>query len=200
MTWVNKIILLNLIVFGICQISSISGFYFENILALFPIYSNDFSIHQLVTHLFVHADTTHLFFNMLFFLIVGPEVEELFKNKFLSFYLLAGIFSSGLYCLGSNSGIIGASGAVYATISVSIINSLSKISLKEIFSPKFVNLIKNQFRNIFFLASIIVEIYYCFVNTNDQIGHLAHIFGVVFGLIFYWKFKFDHSQTNYDNS
>jgi membrane associated rhomboid family serine protease len=197
MTWVKKIILLNLIVFGICQISSIFGFYFENILALFPIYSSDFSIHQLVTHLFVHADTTHLFFNMLFFLIVGPEVEELFKNKFLSFYLLAGIFSSGLYCLGSNSGIIGASGAVYATISVSIINGFSKINLKEIFIQKFVNLI--QFRNIFFLTLIIVELYYCFVNSNDHIGHLAHIFGVFFGLIFYWKFKFAHPQTNYDN-
>ena len=111
MNWVKKIILINLTVFGVCHIFTLWGLHLENLFALYPVNTGYFSFYQLVTHLFIHANPEHLFFNMLFFLIAGSEVEEFLGKKFLSFYLLSGIFSSGLYCLGTNAGIIGASGA-----------------------------------------------------------------------------------------
>jgi membrane associated rhomboid family serine protease len=113
---------------------------------------------------------------MLFFLIAGSEVEEYFGNKFLSFYLLSGIFSSGLYCLGTNSGIIGASGAVFATIAASIFISMKNKNYKKYFSLKF--------RNLFFIFSILFEFYYA-LTSNDNIGHWAHVFGSIFGILYY---------------
>ena len=177
MNWVKKIILINLAVFGVCHIFTLWGLHLENLFALYPVNTGYFSFYQLVTHLFIHANPEHLFFNMLFFLIAGPEVEEYFGKKFLSFYLLSGIFSSGLYCLGTNAGIIGASGAVFATITASIFISMKNKSYKNYFSLKF--------RNLFFIFFILFEFYYA-LTSNDNIGHWAHIFGVIFGIVYYF--------------
>ena len=109
--------------------------------------------------------------------IMGPEVEEFLGKKFLSFYLLSGIFSSGLYCLGANGGIIGASGAVFSTITASIFISMKNKSYKKYLSLKF--------RNLFFIFSILFEFYYA-LTSNDNISHWAHIFGVIFGIVYYF--------------
>ena len=111
-----------------------------------------------------------------FFLIAGPEVEEFLGKKFLSFYLLSGIFSSGLYCLGTNAGI-GASGAVFSTITASIFISMKNKSYKKYLSLKF--------RNLFFIFSILFEFYYA-LTSNDNIGHWAHVFGSMFGILYYF--------------
>jgi membrane associated rhomboid family serine protease len=179
---VKKIILINLAVYGICDIFSIFfGLHLENLFALYPVNSDYFSFYQLITHLFIHADPEHLFFNMVFFLISGPDVEKYFGNKFLSFYLLSGVFSSGLYCLGSNTGIIGASGAVFATITASVLISIKNKDYKSI-NSKWVL----KFRSLFFIFFILSEFYTATFYTNDNVGHWAHIFGVFFAIGYYF--------------
>ena len=80
MNCVKKIILINLLVFGVCHIFTFWGLHLENLFALYPVNTGYFSFYQLVTHLFIHANPEHLFFNMLFFLIDGSEVEEYFGH------------------------------------------------------------------------------------------------------------------------
>lgn len=186
MTSLNKIILINIIVFVICQIATINGIYLENVLALFPIYSDSFSLHQILTHLFVHADLEHLFFNMLLLFLVGKKVECILKDKFTSFYLLGGFFSSGLYCLIQNNPIIGASGAVYAVITFYILSTTSKFTFDTI-----LNNLGELLITLFLISSILAEIYLIFRPDDSQIGHIAHILGVIFGFIYYRK-HFDH--------
>ena len=78
---------------------------------------------QLVTHMFMHGDGWHIFFNMLFLFFCGPILESrLGAKKFFIFYFASGFGSLGLYIL-SNYFImenpselymmLGASGAVY---------------------------------------------------------------------------------------
>lgn len=185
MTVVNKIILVNIIVFLVCNLFIYYGLHLENLLALYPIDSEFFSPFQLITHLFVHVEWNHLFFNMLFFYVVANEVESIFKNKFLSFYLLSGLFSSGLYFLGTGGPIIGASGAVFATITVSI---LSTMKLKN-FQYKFIENFSLNFRNLFFSFGIIYELYLSLFGETDDVAHWAHIFGVIFGVIYFFNIK-----------
>ena len=78
---------------------------------------------QFVTYMFVHADLSHLFSNMLGLLIFGIAVEKSIGSKeFLLFYFLTGIlcgifsfcfhyFTGGYYVF-----LMGASGVIYAIL------------------------------------------------------------------------------------
>ena len=71
------------------------------------------------TAMWLHASFTHIFFNMIALLIVGPAVEVLLgKARFLVLYLLAGLGGSvGSYILSQpNVAGIGASGAIMGVL------------------------------------------------------------------------------------
>ena len=74
-----------------------------------------------VTNLFVHADLWHLLGNMLvFFLVVGPFLEDAWGRAFFAvFYVAGGLvagFAQALPMHGSQTAIIGASGAISACL------------------------------------------------------------------------------------
>jgi membrane associated rhomboid family serine protease len=57
----------------------------------FPL-SDKFRPHQIFTHMFMHADITHLFFNMFALYMFGRVLESVWGPKrFLLFYLVTGI-------------------------------------------------------------------------------------------------------------
>nr|HMU05434.1 rhomboid family intramembrane serine protease [Saprospiraceae bacterium] len=69
---------------------------------------------QIITHMFMHADERHLLFNMLGLYFLGPWVEaSLGPKRFLTMYLLSGFVATSAQMLISQSGGVGASGAVY---------------------------------------------------------------------------------------
>jgi membrane associated rhomboid family serine protease len=70
----------------------------SNILALnFPL-NEHFGIWQYFTYAFMHADITHIFFNMLFIWMFGSILEQTWgKNKFLFFYFSAAIGAAIIY-------------------------------------------------------------------------------------------------------
>ena len=76
-----------------------------------------------VTYMFMHADFTHILFNMLGLFIFGNQLERQMGSKeFLLFYFvtgtLAGVFSFVVYYLTGNHIVflMGASGALYAVM------------------------------------------------------------------------------------
>lgn len=72
-------------------------------------------VYRLVTAVFVHAGVTHLLFNMVALLVVGPPVEAaLGRVRFSALYLLAGVVGFGFsFLLGPVNGLsVGASGAI----------------------------------------------------------------------------------------
>jgi hypothetical protein len=79
--------------------------------------------HQLISAVFLHGSTLHLFGNLLFFFAVGFSLEDLWGRRvFMAFYLLAGIAASLPELI--NPGplpSIGASGAIAGTMGAFLI-------------------------------------------------------------------------------
>jgi len=79
----------------------------------------------LITAMFLHGSLLHIFFNMLFLFVFGPEIEYLFGHvRFTVFYLLAGIIGNVAQIAidpGSHIPAIGASGAIAGVLGAYII-------------------------------------------------------------------------------
>lgn len=144
--------------------------------------------YRFLTYGFVHAGYIHLFINMFVLYSFGAIVEMYFKVYFpgkASFYYillyLGGITLSVIPSFGKHKNdvfynAVGASGAVSAVVFSSIIlYPTGKIFLffipVGIPSPVF---------GILYLAYE----YYSSRNSRDNIGHDAHLWGAIFGLIF----------------
>lgn len=77
--------------FGL-NLSQYMGLYFPT--------SEFFRPHQIFTHMFMHGDFTHLFFNMFALFMFGRVLESVWGPKrFLSFYLITGIGAALLHLL-----------------------------------------------------------------------------------------------------
>jgi len=74
------------------------------------------TLETLVTSQFLHASVLHIFFNMLFLVVFGPEIEYLLGHvRFVLFYLACGIagnVAQVAVMTGSHVPSIGASGAI----------------------------------------------------------------------------------------
>lgn len=67
-------------------------------LGLFYPESSNFKVHQIITHMFMHASLTHLFFNMFALWMFGRALENAWGSKrFLTYYLLTGIGAAVLH-------------------------------------------------------------------------------------------------------
>ncbi len=144
--------------------------------------------YRFISHAFVHADWSHLLFNMLTLFFFGVFVEAAFAHYFgekatflyVSEFILASIISSVPSFLKHKDNYsynaVGASGAVSAILFTSILfNPLNKIYIFfiPIGIPAFIF-------GIFYLA------YSAYMSKKniDNIGHDAHFWGAVFGFVF----------------
>ena len=144
--------------------------------------------YRFFTYGFVHAGWMHLFINMLVLYSFGGVVEAYFTNYFpekhiLYFLLLyaGGLILSIIPAFGKNKNnvfynAVGASGAVAAVIFASIIlHPTGKIYF--FFIPIGIP------APVFGVLYVAYE-YYMGKRANDNIGHDAHLWGAIFGLIF----------------
>jgi membrane associated rhomboid family serine protease len=80
----------------------------------------------LFTSMFLHASIWHIFFNMLFFAVFGPEVEYLCGHvRYLFFYVVCGLLGGAAQvAIGPDSHVpaIGASGAIAGVLGAYIVN------------------------------------------------------------------------------
>jgi len=76
-------------------------FNFEEVsafMALRYFESSQFKLHTIITHMFMHADFMHLFFNMFALFMFGPALENVWGPKrFLLFYIVCGIGAALVY-------------------------------------------------------------------------------------------------------
>jgi len=136
-------------------------------------------------HGFIHADMTHLIFNMITFLSFGTLVERYFKAifgelmgaiHFLILYflgmILASIFSYFKHKDNRSYAALGASGAVSAVLFTGIILDPG---MMFIFPP---------IPAILFGPLYLAYSLYMARKGRDNIGHDAHFFGAIFGIIY----------------
>ena len=74
------------------------GIDLTKIFALHQFQSPDFRPHQLITHMFMHADFTHLLFNMFALWMFGKTLENMWGGKrFLTYYMITGFGAALIY-------------------------------------------------------------------------------------------------------
>jgi hypothetical protein len=148
----------------------------------------------IVTHMFLHVDFGHLFFNMLVLFFFGRELENRIGNRtFLEVYFISGIVAAiGYYLTVSNpdSAVVGASGAilgVFATLTV--------------LAPDlrvYVYFIPMQIKYALLLFALLD---FALIGSNDMVAHTAHLSGILVGLFMglHIKNKIQRYNRTYDH-
>ncbi len=168
-------------------------------LGLFLPGSPYFRPYQLVTHMFMHGNLTHLFFNMFALYMFGPPIEMSFGSKrFLFYYFFAGFGAMALQ-LGvtyleihqfgapgylANIPMVGASGAIFGLLAAfGYLFPNSQIML--IFPP--IPMRAKYFVLIYAGAELMFGLNT--MGASSGVAHFAHVGGALFGflLLLYWK-------------
>lgn len=142
---------------------------------LFSVYrsslANPLTYIRLFTHVLGHADFSHFIGNMMFFLLLGPIIEEKYGSKNLLCIIAVTAFVTGvLNCLFFSSGLLGASGIVFCFIILS-----SMTSIKDGKIPLTLILVC-----ILYLGQEVVNA----IFVKDNISQFAHIIGGICGCVF----------------
>lgn len=92
---VKNLLIINVLFFAATIVMQRSlGLDLENLLGLHYVRASDFGFWQLVTFVFMHANVSHLFFNMFALWMFGTAVEDAVGTKrFLAYYMACGIGS-----------------------------------------------------------------------------------------------------------
>ena len=114
-----------LIINGLLFLATVSlsnlGIDLVKIFGLHQFQSNDFRPHQLITHIFMHGNFTHWFFNMFALWMFGKILENIWGEKrFLIYYMITGIGAALIHLLISQYQIISISNQIPELVSIAI--------------------------------------------------------------------------------
>ena len=172
-------------------------------LILYNPLSVPFKPFQIVTHMFMHANLSHLFFNMFALYMFGTALERAWGAKrFLFFYLFTGfgamVFHFLIWYLEIYIGyggfpeaiirkpvaVLGASGAVFGILAgFGMLFPNARLMLLIPPIP-----MKAKYFVLLYAAA---ELFMGITNTMSGVAHFAHLGGALFGflLILYWRGK-----------
>lgn len=144
-------------------------------LALFSVYRSDIDFLffvRLVGHVFGHTDWNHFYSNMMFFLLIGPVLEEKYGSFDLIVLMVITAVVSGLVSIifMPTTVLLGSSGIVYMMV---VLLSASSIKGKKI--PLTLILILFMYVGAEILNGF---------TTTDSISQLSHVIGGICGAIF----------------
>lgn len=92
---VKYLLIINIALFAV---QMLTGLGFVDVFGLRYFEAEEFRVWQVFTHIFIHADFTHLLGNMFGLFMFGPTLEERWGDKkFLIFYLVCAFGASALY-------------------------------------------------------------------------------------------------------
>ncbi|MFW5804063.1 MAG: rhomboid family intramembrane serine protease [bacterium] len=195
---VKNIIIINVLMYLGTEALTRIGSPIPQYLVLWFFGSDRFMIHQLVTHMFMHANFIHLFFNMFMFYMFGRALENVWGSKrFLIYYFVTGLGAALLHqgviyfqyhdyiiqLSGQlNLSVLGASGAVYGVL-LAFGMLFPNTVLMLLFPPI---PIKAKWMVVILGA---VALFLGLTQPGSNIAHFAHLGGMIFGylLIKYWQ-------------
>jgi membrane associated rhomboid family serine protease len=97
---VKNLIIINVLFFLVTKIMGQSGTDLYKVLGLYFPASDNFRMHQLFTHMFMHGSIGHIFFNMFALYMFGRVLESVWGPKrFLTFFLVTGLGAAALHIL-----------------------------------------------------------------------------------------------------
>lgn len=166
---------------------------------------------KLITHIFVHADWTHLLFNMMSFYFLGDALLDMIPSEqfnispgliqtygfvqgnlhFLILYFVGGFFATFWPMLRNQDNInyvsLGASGAVSSVIFAMILWNPA-IELQFMFLPG-IGIPAYVFGPIYLAFE-----FWAFKKAKTNIAHDAHIGGAIFGIFYILVINFDKGK------
>lgn len=213
-TVTRYLLVANLMIYLLASVMERYGVYLNNIGGLHYCAAESFHWWQPVTYMFLHANFSHLFFNMFAVWMFAPMIEnEWGERRFLIYYLVCGLGAAlvqeGVWALmlGNMSGSYGAAAlSQYAYFLNTIGASGAVFGILFAFGwlypdvPMFILFIPVPIRaRVFVIIYALVELFAGLGSvtglTADHVAHFAHLGGLLFGwlLILYWK------KTNWRN-
>lgn len=219
-TVTKNLLIINLLCFLGTIVARRYGIDVENMLGLHFFLASDFNLAQFFTYMFMHANFSHIFFNMFAVWMFGRVLEQVWGPKrFLTYYLVCGIGAGVIQELvqfieytavwsnyeSVNTGLeiipmsvflnelttVGASGAVYGIL----------LAFGMLFpnSQMFVFPIPMPIKAKYFVIGYAVLELLLGISGSDGVAHFAHLGGMLFGLIFiiYWRKKNGGGQILY---
>lgn len=184
----KNIIIINTLLFLATQF--VRAFNWD-ILGMYYWQTNDFKLFQIITYMFMHANLSHIFFNMFAVFMFGGVLERFWgAKKFLLYYFVTGIGAALAqqlvwYLSGNFAGVtVGASGAVFG-----LLLAYGMMFPNEKIYLYFAIPIKAKY---FIIIYGLLELFLGVANfSNDNVAHFAHLGGLVFGIILmlYWRKK-----------
>ena len=179
---VKNLLIINVIIyFGLKY--GLKVFNIEPYMYLMPYSSEYFNFYQLFSHMFMHADERHLFFNMLTLFFLGPTTENgLGGQRFLFLYISAGLFGGVAHLLTSNAMAVGASGAING---VAVAFATMYPNLKLMVFP-----LPFQIKAKYLIGGfVLMDFFYGITEFQSGIAHFAHLGGALVGfvLVYIWN-------------
>ena len=216
---VLNLIIINVIIFFVQ--SSFGGLNGESRVAdLFALHhykSDEFRIHQIITHMFMHGSFMHLLFNMFSLYMFGRAIENLWGPKrFLTFYFICGIgaalvqMASYAYSFREYDGMVmsydqllqyqeglrlnatvGASGAIMGVIAAfGYLYQNVEMMIIPIPIP-----IKAKWAVLGFIA---IDVFSGIAGRpGDNVAHFAHIGGALTGFLIVYFQSRNNTRTRY---
>jgi len=187
---VKHLLIINVVIFFLA--SSATGSFIPDLALYFPTDSR-FSPYQLVSHMFMHADLNHLFFNMFGLFIFGPYVERYVgKKNFFILYFLAGVgaflahfavqyFQYSDMGITQFRGVVGASGALMGIV-LAFAVLFPDLKMMLLFPPI---PIKAKYLALGYVA---VDLYSGISGAQVNVANFAHLGGALTGflLTYFW--------------
>jgi membrane associated rhomboid family serine protease len=182
---VKNILIINVVLF-IAKFLLSNTIDLDRYLDLYPIGTPNFKPHQFITYMFMHADLSHIFLNMLGVYMFGSILENIWGAKrFINFYLLCGLGAAALQLAISSFNneftiLLGASGSVFGLlVAFAMMFPNTELQLYFIIPVKAKYLV---------IGYSLFELYNGFF-ANDNVAHFAHLGGLAVGIIMMliWK-------------
>ena len=155
---------------------------FLELIPVLVVYHFPWFVYQLFTYMFLHAGIWHLIFNMLALWMFGTPLEQTWgTQRFLKYYFICGI-GAGLcdtavnVLLGHNSSTVGASGGIYGLLLAFGVLFPDTTVLMSFLFP-----IKAKYMVMIYGA---VALYSALGSGNSNVSNVAHLGGIVVGLIY----------------
>ncbi|MFA5816938.1 MAG: rhomboid family intramembrane serine protease [Bacteroidales bacterium] len=130
---VLNLLIINVIFYLATYVLANSGIDLVKYLGLYYPGSELFRPHQLITHMFMHATLTHLFFNMFALWMFGRVLESVWgSRRFLVYYFATGLGAAALHLLVNSLAIDSMANEAQA-----LINTLSPDTFAEFLKHRF---------------------------------------------------------------
>lgn len=147
----------------------------------------NFHGYELITHIFLHADYLHIFYNMFALLLFGLLLENVIGSKnILILFFAAGIVAGfSAFIFYADSSVLGASGAIMGIIgALGVLRPKQTVWVIGVPMPMIAAVVVWAFLD---LAGL--------VSGGQGIANGAHLFGLAIGLIYGFAVRKNYKVT-----